>query len=40
MAPDRRALEAALALEADACVAAVANPETLARLKAFMEQPK
>jgi len=40
MSPDRSALEAALALEAEACLGAVTNPQTLDRLKAFMRQPK
>jgi enoyl-CoA hydratase/carnithine racemase len=40
LAPDREALEAALDFETQACVAAVGNPETLARIRAFMVAQK
>ena len=36
LAPDRQALEAALSFETEACVAAVGNPQTLARIRSFL----
>lgn len=40
LAPDRQALEAALDFETEACVAAVGNPQTLARISHFMAAAK
>jgi enoyl-CoA hydratase/carnithine racemase len=40
LAPDRQALEAALEFETEACVAAVGNPQTLARISHFMAAVK
>jgi enoyl-CoA hydratase/carnithine racemase len=40
LAPDRQALEAALDFETEACVAAVGNPQTLARISNFMAAAK
>lgn len=40
LAPDRQALEAALSFETEACIAAVGNPQTLARIRSFMEPDK
>jgi len=40
LAPDRQALESALDFETEACVAAVGNPQTLARISHFMAAAK
>ena len=40
LAPDRQALEAALSFETEACIAAVGNPQTLARIRSFMAPEK